>query len=97
MVRKSSLIALLLGLGLAALPGLAQTPVEPPPPPPPPPAETYWCTFSCVDGTVGGGPVTATPTESGGTLCNRLAAQVCRNHGGVRSLGLESYTPASGT
>ena len=48
---------------------------------------TYWCDFLCVDGTVGGGPV------SSGAQCSSFADSQCRNHGGTRSLGLDPYTP----
>jgi hypothetical protein len=78
MIRRSLLLAALLGLGLVSLSDQAETaPV------------TYWCVFYCVDGTEGGGPVTPTKTESGGTLCLRFAGQQCRLHGGVSMWGLD--------
>jgi hypothetical protein len=93
MIRKSLLLVGVLGLGLVSLSNQAKASLTESSS-----SETYWCVFTCVDGTQGGGSVTATQTQSGGTLCNQFAAQQCSRHGGVSILGLDPYTlPTSGS
>jgi hypothetical protein len=73
MIRKSLLLAGLLGLCLLSLTVSTAYPDS----------VTYWCVFRCYDGTEGGGPVTPTQTESSGTLCTRLGNKLCSQHGGL--------------
>jgi len=88
MIRRNLFFAGLLGLGLVSVPIHAVTASTETST-----TETYWCVYGCVDGTEGGGPVSATQTQSGGTACQQYAQSSCNGHGGVRWTGLEAYTP----
>jgi hypothetical protein len=92
MIRRNLFFAGLLGLGLVSVPIHAvtsSTEIST--------TENYWCQYGCVDGTEGGGPVSATQTQSGGTACKQYAERSCSGHGGLRWTELQAAATISGS